>query len=530
MKQSEEARAPAATVTLPGGPANDYDMVAYPGVVYPDTLPDRLAVIAILAGMQPAPPGRCRVLELGCGDGLNVIAMAHGLPESEFIGIDPAAQPIARGKAMIERLGMANVSLRQMGVEEVTEEFGQFDYIIAHGLYSWVPGPIRERILEVCDRRLAPMGVAYVSYNAYPGCHLRELARGIMRYHAGHFATPAEQIRQGRGVIKFLAEALPQGGPAQQVLAQQWKRVASYSDGALFHDDLNVNNQPFYFHEFMAAAEGHGLQYLGEAELPAMRTPDCSPEVQAVLQQFDPEDVVRAEQYRDFLRGRAFRQTLLCRNDLTLDRGMHPEYLGTLFIGGEMKPDAAPPDAGPDAPEKFSGPKNAKLETTRPLVSAGLRRLGAAWPAFVPFRELVTQARGDLGRVDEDEEIGDAQELAISLLQAAVAGALELRAHQPHLVLKPGEKPKASALARLQVELGDEVCNLVHGTVRVENQLGRTLLALLDGTRDRPTLRAAMAQAMRDAGEDLDAAPERLSERAIEEGLVKLARLGLLVG
>ncbi len=526
MKPSDQAPAGPATDPAPGAPANDYDAVTYPGAVYIDTMPDRLATIAILAGMQPASPARCRVLELGCGDGMNLLAMAYGMPESEFVGIDPAAQPIARGQAMSARLEMAHVSLRQMSVEEVgeeevSEELGQFDYIVAHGLYSWVPEAVREKVMAVCRDRLTENGVAFISYNAYPGGHLRELVRGMMRYHAANCAAPEEQVRQARGLIRFLSESVKEGSLYQQILAAQMDRISGYEDGGLFHDDLNVNNQPFYFHEFMAVAERHGLQYVGEAELSALRELDCPPKAQAILQQLDPGDIVRSEQYRDFLGLKGFRQTLLCRKEVALLRGLHPENLASLAVSGEIRPALEPP-AAPDAPEQFLGWKNTNLETDRPLVKAALRRLGPVWPAAIPFCDLLAQARNDLGRVGEKQAAEDREELAMALLEASIAGILELCTHRPRMVVEPSEKPKASALARLQLERGDQVSTLVHATVRIDNQLGRSLLSLLDGTRDRASLRAAMEEAMRTA----ETAP--ITERAIEEGLIKLARLALL--
>src|SRR5438132_9429716 len=128
-----------------------YDKVPYPAAVFPQTHPNRLATVAFLRGVQPAPIDRSRVLELGCGVGSNLIAMAFQLPESEFVGLDLARRPIASGQACAAELGLRNVSLHSMDVCDATaERFGQFDFIIAHGLYSWVPQPVRERILAIC--------------------------------------------------------------------------------------------------------------------------------------------------------------------------------------------------------------------------------------------------------------------------------------------------------------------------------------------------------------------------------------------
>ncbi|HTY82592.1 MAG TPA: class I SAM-dependent methyltransferase, partial [Silvibacterium sp.] len=116
---------------------NSYDAVPYPGFAYPNMHPDSLAAMAILHGLFPAPVEHCRVLEVACGDGANLIPMAYAIPGSEFIGFDMAGQPIERGQARIRQLGLTNIRLFQGNVLEVGKELGMFDYLIAHGLYSW---------------------------------------------------------------------------------------------------------------------------------------------------------------------------------------------------------------------------------------------------------------------------------------------------------------------------------------------------------------------------------------------------------
>jgi cyclopropane fatty-acyl-phospholipid synthase-like methyltransferase len=130
--------------------------------------------------MQPAPVNNCRILELGCGSGENLIALAFNFPSSELIGLDLERQPVALGQDSIAELGLTNIQLHRLDLCEASREhFGSFDYIIARGLYSWVPPLARERVLAICRELTTPQGIAYVSYDAYPGNHLRNLARGI---------------------------------------------------------------------------------------------------------------------------------------------------------------------------------------------------------------------------------------------------------------------------------------------------------------------------------------------------------------
>jgi cyclopropane fatty-acyl-phospholipid synthase-like methyltransferase len=184
---------------------NPYDRVRYAGHVLAQAHPNRLATIAMLLGMKPADVARCRVLEVGCGDGMNLIAVALGLPGASCVGIDLAASAIDEGRQVIQELDLKNIALHQRNMMEVDRGMGEFDFIIAHGVYSWVPSDVRDKLLGICKENLAENGVAYVSYNTYPGGHLREMAREMMRYHVSEFREPEQSVAQARALIGFLA-------------------------------------------------------------------------------------------------------------------------------------------------------------------------------------------------------------------------------------------------------------------------------------------------------------------------------------
>jgi SAM-dependent methyltransferase len=176
-----------------------YDELPYDDHVFAYTQPANLATVAALNGLEPPPLDRCRVLDIGCAAGANLLPMAIAKPASEFVGLDLSPRQIAAGKDTVARLGLTNVALHARNLLDPTDDLGTFDYIICHGVYSWVPPQVQNRILAVIRCHLAPAGLAYVSYNTYPGWHLRGLAREAMAFHAaGVDSGPADKVAQAR--------------------------------------------------------------------------------------------------------------------------------------------------------------------------------------------------------------------------------------------------------------------------------------------------------------------------------------------
>ena len=187
---------------------NDYDEIPYTKHIYKQTQPDNLATIATLFGMQPPSVATCRVLELGCASGINLLAMAQAIPQGEFWGIDLSAPQIREGQNNIQQLKLHNITLQQMDIMAIDSQFGQFDYIIVHGVYSWVSPAVRAKILQVCHHHLHPQGVAYVSYNIYPGWHVDAMLRKMLLYHVQPLKEPSEKLAAAKTLLRFLIASI----------------------------------------------------------------------------------------------------------------------------------------------------------------------------------------------------------------------------------------------------------------------------------------------------------------------------------
>lgn len=484
-------------------PLTSYDEVPYPNISHRESQPDRLATLATLFGMDPAPIERCRVLELGCASGGNLIPIALTLPESHFVGLDYAARQIESGQALVKQLGLQNVELHHLSILDIEPEFGKFDYIIAHGVYSWVPPEVQEKILAICRHNLAPNGVAFVSYNTYPGWHMLEMAREMMLYHTREMEEPHARAQAAREMISFVAEGAP---PQQQGYASFLKTYAALrkqqqgeeQDDArsfLIHDDLSEHNSPLYFHQFAQRLEAHDLQYLAEAEFAVMLPFNFPAEVAQRLGEFASSQI-EMEQYMDFLYNRSFRKTLICHREVELNRNVQatPEALAPFVIASQARPASETPDIQGRTVEQFRIQEGAALTSDHPVTKAAMCHLQAIAPQGIRFDTLLAEASAQVygtAGPSPAQAREDAQLLATSLLRGFSyhTSLVELHCYLPAFVTEASERPLASPYARLQGQERTIVTNLRHERVTLD-PFTRHLLPLLDGNHTREQLLA----------------------------------------
>ncbi len=480
-----------------------YDVVAYPGHPFAQTHPDRLATMGRLLGLHPPAIDSCRVLELACGDGGDLIPMALTMPEARFTGIDLAAQPIAEGNRTIAALGLTNITLQQRDLLRF-KPTGKFDYIITHGLYAWCPPPVRNAILRISSRSLSPNGIAYVSYNALPGGRIRQLLREMMLFHAGDFEDPMERARQARALLSLVAHGRTREDPFNALVKEEVARITDRDLWLLFHDELAEVYEPVYLYQFVERAEKYGLQYLSDANLYNLQPAAITPEAQETLAQIAGDDRVLREQYSDFIQCRRFHHTLLCRQGMKIVYPPTPQQIEKLFITTSATTVSPNPDLTEGVEAEFKGPLNSAMKTAHPIAKALLAALIRESPQALSFDELLGRVGGKKYRVHATQ----------ILLATSLAGVTELRTGRYPLVNTVSKCPVASPLARYQASQKSPLTTLTHGTVEAEGALELKLLPLLDGTRDL----AALSRKLRMPRSDL------------EISLGQLAKLGFLQG
>ena len=479
-----------------------YDEIPYDALPHRATHPARLASVATFVG-HPAPRvDCCSVLEVGCSDGSNLVPMAVSLPGARFVGCDLSARAIAEGRRTIDALGLTNITLVEADLAALAPEHDKFDFIVAHGVYSWVPAPVRDALFALAGERLAHDGILYVSFNVLPGCRVRQAAWDILHHHVDHIDGARARLDAARQLARLLAEGGAATLESDQAVRAELGAIAKRSDSELCHDDLAVPNEPVLFHSFAEHAGRHGLRYLAEAEFHTSDVTAVSGEAQAFLSTLD---AVAREQYFDFVRLRRFRQSLLVHRDSPADPRPSRERLTTMHVSATFELARAAAAGGLHKIARKIDPAAGGGGPVRKL----LDELVARQPATLEIATL--DSRFDLGSLSRPvEEV---------LTNACHWGFVELHGQPAACTIEPSERPIASPLARLQARTSDRLTTLLHIPVTIADVNALKLLPLVDGTRDRAALASSVLSSI-----ESSRAPD-----FVDYALKKFARLGLLI-
>lgn len=486
---------------------NDYDNIPYTKNIYKQTQPDNLATIATLFGMQPPPVATCRVLELGCASGINLLAMAQAIPQGEFVGIDLSAHQIQEGQTYIQQLGLPNISLKQLDIMAIDANWGQFDYIIAHGVYSWVSPTVRAKILQVCHQHLHPQGVAYVSYNVYPGWHMDAMLRKMVLYHVQSVKELPAKLAAATALIRFLITSIETKYDTYSLtLKKELTRIEQLEENYFFHEYLEKYNEAVFFHEFIEHANHYGLQYLADTKtlftaiaafIPQTEIPSLS--------------LIEKEQYFDFLHNNSFRETLLCHQAVMLNRSLVADKISDFYIAAPLKLTNSQllnnSLATWEATAKLESDLLEQFETLNGRmvlsISSSLLKvicwyLGEIWPRSILFEDLLQQVYGLLMKIDSHRyqpilSPPQIQEVKTLLLEFYLKDIVELSSYPPQFTLKISARPLASPIARLQSQQHNQVTNLRYEVFKL-NLATRAILKHLDGAHDYDCLIEIMKQ------------------------------------
>ncbi len=330
---------------------NSYNELVYPSKSFGVTSVNSLEAKAKLWGLNPVPAKEARVLELGCSMGGNIIGQAVYHPEASYVGVDLSGSQIEIGNEIIEAIEFNNVKLVEQDILKIDKDFGIFDYIIVHGIWSWVPDVVKDKILEICNVNLSERGVAYISYNVYPGWHRLNQVREMMM-----FATQNDQgmdllerTEKGISFVYHMNELIKESKDIVPTL--EWKTnsfdsALEHKTYYIAHEYLEPINDPVYVSDFIKRAKNYNMVYVADTDFQLSAITWMKQERRKLIDTISGGDWNTKEQILDFYYDTQFRRSLLCHesqahllrhNEEFLIETLDSLYFGMVNKGKELK-------------------------------------------------------------------------------------------------------------------------------------------------------------------------------------------------
>lgn len=457
-----------------------YDEVAYPAPVLSILTSDYLAAAGYMHGWRPPAPERASYLEIGCGDGYNLAGIGAVTPGGHCVGFDLSKAAVARGQAIVEAAGLRNVKISVGDIMDYPRSGKVFDYIVSHGVYTWIPQHVRPAMLELIAKQLAPGGVAYVSFDALPAAGPKAYIHAfLMRELAGieGFEQRCEQA------VRLLAMMKRNQRPESRLtvqLDQLINDLPQFDPGYFFHDWLAEFYAPISLEEFGAAAAEHGLVRAGDAAMYDMFVGDLDSEARAMVEACG-NDMARRSELVFALRGaHLFRRELLVRADAPPPPLEWSEGVRLLSFGYSGNRETTEEEGKPAVRYTY-GPKNSAVADD-PNTIAVLDELHRWFPNERTFEQLLATTGVKVATLEK------------TLLQMGTTGIIDVHAMAQNFVTEPGEKPRVGQLIRSMLREGEEALSLRHHKLVEQNEMSRALVALCDGSRSRDELAATMAE------------------------------------
>jgi SAM-dependent methyltransferase len=456
---------------------NDYDRIAYECCPIAETSAAQMSLASWLHGGPRTVTDNYRMLEVGCGDGANLLAMAFHQPGSRFVGLDLSRQHIHRGQSRVDRLGLKNLTLiAEDACAMSLQNIGTFDYIVAHGFFSWVSDEVRHRFLALCQSVLSPGGVIYVSYNCNPGWRVRGVVRDLLGRRAAHQPSSTLKIKVARRVLEDVMATLPEhDDPYTRLLRQEFDIAYRATDSYLLHEYLAEHNRAFCAWEVSELAEEFGLSTLGDA---AFNKPGAMLDSRLTTHLYD-RGLAREsmEEVADFLCYRQFRQSLMT---FLSDRKKLPtacEVLERVQIASSLRRQGASCESGGI---DFEGDLGFEMSTHDVVLQSALQCLKALWPTSVSFRVLEKEITALLGRDLQGDEL---DEVARDLMELYREGQVDFRFRDRFTPQDLVTKPKASPLSVMEATLHGYATTALHRSIELD-EITKAILPYLDGKHD----------------------------------------------
>jgi trans-aconitate methyltransferase len=504
--------------------ATIFDEYPYPGLPIPATYPPQLALSSRIHGGPYPPSERFRLLELGCGDGGNLLPLAFYHPDCEFVGFDYAPTALKAARATAQTCRLTNVRFVRGSFTDETVGLGVgYDFVLAHGVFSWISDRERSRVLDIARSSLGPAGLACISYNVQPAWALRGQVRDLLTKAVANVSKPALRVERAKRIARELRDRLNESDhPYQVLMAREFERVASSQDYYVYHEFLCEHNRAYRIDDFAALAAERGLRYLCDASFnkPEGRVPQPLAETLSHCG-FDGLDL---EQFADALGYRLFRTSVLCRADADRQSAELPS-VDELAVASVLSPANERPDLGPGVAEEFCGPEGERILCSDPVIKTMFVRLNGQWPWPLAATDLISAVRRSLPQIETDRDDLSEQLLGLhrdGLVLLSPAGSARRSA-------TAGETPHA--LATLEAARNHFATTPFH-TLYGLRELDRELIRLLAKHGSAAAASAALVRQVETGTIVLDqidnGALGSSARRAVDVRLARMREWGLI--
>ena len=451
-----------------------YDEAPYKSKTFYYTQPGRQQMVLKLLGFKTPDLETARVLEIGCSFGGNIIPFALENPKADVVGIDLSSVQIEEGNRIIESLGLENIRLIHQNVLEFDKKLGKFDYIICHGVFSWVNEEVQRGILNVIKNHLTENGSAIVSYNTYPGWKNLEVARDVMLFRDEMLKNRGEQINEGnavkygRGAIEFLSQF--------SILNEKIKAgitdITEKDDYYILHEYFEENNKPMYLYDFSKMLLEHDLIHVVDSDL--MKTfPNISEEIEQKLTAECGDDNIAKEQYYDFLLDRQFRVSVVThkanKEKINISKDIRIVDLKEINLRGKYEKDK----------DGFYTIENNKIEDEEVNLILGI--LSENYPNTITIDELEKKVR-DKNKLETNNVYANAVYLMYGKLVEAYSNKLTVKKEE-----KINLNPKYKNYLNYFITNPNHAIALAsyQGTINYDsiNPVMLSIITLFDGTK-----------------------------------------------
>ena len=407
--------------------------ILYPSYAIEESHPGHLGGRAWCVGLETMDPSTALILEIGCASGGNVLPLASEFPEATIIACDPSAQEIALARARATEAQLTNIEFHHCGVAELPQALGPFDYIICHGIYSWVPDQVREDIGATLRSRLSKNGLAFVSYNCLPGFHIRGMWREMIAEHCKGIDDPTMLVPKAIEALQLVLAGASGANPAYaHLLEEELMILQDAGPGYVLQEHFAPDNKSFYIHEFLQEMEAKGLFYVGDGDPTSDTLSNLNPEVARRLRDISAIDRLK---YRDYMTGCTFRMSILSREKST-----------------KIRADFEKLHAGIRHRQVLEHFDTLTDDTAKALLDAALRH----WPNTLHVPRLIEAA--ELQNISPDT-------IANTLVDLQNSGFLRLRTTPVEATMSPSDTKTLSRFTELEATWGPTITNPWHDSI-----------------------------------------------------------------